>query len=223
MISLLFVFFIKVAFAGDIIRKGSPDCQCIALTFDLCPVKEGSGYRPEIIAFLKKQKLAATFFISGRWMETHPKETKELLKNPLFEIGVHGHYHSHLPEKTEDRQLNEIQRPLMILKNKYKYTTSLFRPAFGEYNETTLKLTNALGLKFIMWSQESGDPDPNLSAERILQGLKSQTKAGNIVIFHANGNGLHTPEVIPKYFNEVIKPQKLKTVKISELIKNELP
>ena len=200
------------------IKSGPTDCNCVALTFDLCPVKEGDGYNAEVFEYLIKNKIPATFFASGRWIETHPKETKMLLKIPFFEFGVHGHGHSHLPENPEDRQLIEIQRPLMILKKQYRYTTNLFRPAFGEYNETTLKLTEKLNLKFVLWTFESGDPDPNLSAERIVRGLERNTKSGSIIPFHANRNGVHTAEIIPKFVEGKIKTSKLKLVKLSQML-----
>lgn len=201
-----------------IITGGPRDCNCVAITFDLCPVREGDGYNEELINYLIKNKVPATFFVSGRWVETHPREIKRLLKITYFEFGVHGHWHSHLTEKTEERQLIEIQRPLMILKNKYKYATNLFRPAFGEYNETTLKLTQQLGLKFILWTIESGDPDPKLSADRIVKVLEETTKPGSIIPFHANRNGVHTHVIIPRYVEGKIKQSKLKLVKVSEML-----
>ncbi len=216
--AILVAIFLTPAFANEeMIKHGPEDCNCIAITFDLCPVKEGDGYNKELFDYLIENKIPSTFFASGRWIETHPKEIKKLLKIPFFEFGVHGHYHSHLPEKTEDRQLFEIQNPLMILKNKYKYATNLFRPAFGEYNETTLKLTQKLGLKFVLWTFESGDPDPNLSAERILRGLDQNTKSGAIIPFHANRNGVHTQDIIPKYIDKV-KQGKLKLVRLSQML-----
>ncbi|OQW53483.1 MAG: hypothetical protein A4S09_07745 [Proteobacteria bacterium SG_bin7] len=202
----------------SIIRSGSKNCNCVAITFDLCPVKEGDGYNQELMEYLIKKKVPATFFVSGRWIEKHPRETKRLLKIPYFEFGVHGHWHSHLPEKPEERQLFEIQNPLMILKNKYHYSTILFRPAFGEYNETTLKLTNKLNLKFILWTFESGDPDPKLSSDRILKVLEETTKAGAIIPFHANRNGVHTQVIIPRFVEGKIKQSQLKLVKISEML-----
>jgi peptidoglycan-N-acetylglucosamine deacetylase len=203
----------------DMIKQGPEDCKCVALTFDLCPVKEGDGYNAELFDYLIENKIPATFFASGRWIETHPKEMKKLLKIPFFEFGVHGHYHSHLTEKTEERQLFEIMRPLEILRSKYHYTTKLFRPAFGEYNDVTLKLTNKLGLKFVLWTFESGDPDPNLSVDRIIRGLDRNTKGGSIIPFHGNRNGVHTHEIIPKYVQGKIKTGKLKLVKLSEMLK----
>ncbi len=218
LLSLLFIFQITALAEEETILRGPADCNCVALTFDLCPVKSGDGYDTGVIDYLIKEKIPATFFVSGRWIETHPKEIKRLLKFPFFEFGVHGHWHSHLPEKTEERQLFEIQRPLEILKSKYRYSTNLFRPAFGEYNNTTLKLTQKLGLKFILWTFESGDPDPNLSAERILRGLDRLTRGGAIIPFHANRNALHTAEVLPQFIKGKIKTGGFKLVKVSQML-----
>lgn len=218
---LFLIFYEPLTWASDeTITRGPEDCHCVALTFDLCPVKEGDGYNKELMDYLIKNKIPSTFFASGRWIETHTKELKTLLKLPFFEFGVHGHWHSHLPEKTEERQLYEIQRPLEILRTKYKYSTNLFRPAFGEYNNTTLKLTEKLGLKFVLWTFESGDPDPKLSAEKILKALDQNTKSGSIIPFHANRNGVRTQEIIPQYIEGKIKTSGLKLVKLSQMFKS---
>ncbi|MEK7293829.1 MAG: hypothetical protein AAB049_02520, partial [Nitrospirota bacterium] len=38
--------------AAQVIRSGTPSCQAVALTFDLCPVRQGTGYDAELIDYL---------------------------------------------------------------------------------------------------------------------------------------------------------------------------
>ena len=38
---------------AEVIQEGPKTCQGMALTFDLCPVREGAGYDQPLIEFLK--------------------------------------------------------------------------------------------------------------------------------------------------------------------------
>ena len=69
------------------------DQKIIALTFDACGGTRGSGYDAKLINFLKREKIPATLFLSGRWIDANPQISKELAANPLFEIGNHGLNH----------------------------------------------------------------------------------------------------------------------------------
>lgn len=94
---------------AQVIRSGPPTCKAIALTFDMCPVRAGTGYDAPLIEALRARRIPATFFLSGRWMEKHEAEVRALLAVPYFEIGTHGHTHAHLPLLDDDRQRAEIQ------------------------------------------------------------------------------------------------------------------
>src|SRR6266540_6599816 len=74
--------------AAQVIRSGAPSCQAVALTFDLCPVRQGTGYDAELIDYLIGHKIPATFFASGRWIGKHDAEMKKLLSVPFFEVGT---------------------------------------------------------------------------------------------------------------------------------------
>ncbi|MGH7229774.1 MAG: polysaccharide deacetylase family protein, partial [Nitrospiraceae bacterium] len=59
---------------SEVIKSGPRACKGMALTFDLCPVREGSGYDQPLIDLLKEKRIPATFFLSGRWMAKHDAE-----------------------------------------------------------------------------------------------------------------------------------------------------
>lgn len=69
----------------------------IALTFDLCEAAyEISGYDGGVIDFLRANKIKATLFLGGKWMDHHSERTQQLIADPLFEIGSHGWSHKNL-------------------------------------------------------------------------------------------------------------------------------
>lgn len=204
--------------AAQVIRSGSPTCKAIALTFDMCPVRDGAGYDVPLIDTLISKRIPATFFLSGRWIATHEAEVQALLSIPFFEIGTHGQLHAHLPMLDADRQRKEIQGPVTLLQTRYARPAPLFRPPYGEYNDATVEIARALGLQFILWNAVSGDPDPQLSRTRIVANLKATVRNGSIIVFHANGRGRHTREVVEDLYQDLVLTKGLQPVTVSTLL-----
>ena len=204
--------------SAQVIKSGPPACPAVALTFDLCPVRKGPGYDQALVEYLIEHRIPATFFMSGKWMARHDEQVEHLLGIGFFEVGTHGEAHAHLPLHSADEQREEISRPVTLLQEHYAHESTLFRPPYGEYNDVTVEVVKALGLRFIQWSIESGDPDPSLSTEQILARVTKRVKPGSIVVFHANGKGKQTRDVIERLTTDVLPRKNLKPVTVSELL-----
>ena len=203
---------------GQVITSGPPACPTIALTFDLCPVRKGAGYDKALIDYLIDHHIPATFFMSGRWIAKHDLEVEHLLGIAFFEVGTHGEVHAHLPMHNAEEQRAEILGPVKLLSEHYAHDTVLFRPPFGEYNEVTVDVVKALGLRLVRWNIESGDPDPSLSAEHILLRIEKRAKAGSIVVLHANGKGKHTRQVVERLTADILPRKGLRPTTVSDLL-----
>ncbi|MBS0181578.1 MAG: polysaccharide deacetylase family protein [Nitrospira sp.] len=204
--------------AAQVIKSGPPTCPGVALTFDLCPVRKGSGYDQPLMDYLIKHRIPATFFMSGKWMTKHEPEVDHLLRLGFFEVGTHGEVHAHLPMHDADEQRTEILGPVKLLQEHYARKATLFRPPYGEYNDLTVAVVNMLGLRFIQWNIESGDPDPTLSSEQILSGVATRAKPGSIIVFHANGKGKQTRQVIEQLISDILPRKGLQPMTVSELL-----
>ncbi len=203
---------------SQVITSGPTSCPAVALTFDLCPVRGGSGYDQALIDYLVEHKIPATFFMSGKWAAKHDDAVKSLLQIPFFEHGTHGDVHAHLPMHPPDEQKQEVLAPVRFLKAKYGHDATLFRPPYGEYNDDSVHVVKALGLRFILWNVVSGDPDPALTAQQINGRLTRLVKRGSIIVMHANGKGKHTREAV-EYLSEQLLPQRrLTPMTVSELL-----
>ena len=207
--------------AAQVIKGGTPGCKTVALTFDLCPVRQGTGYDAALIDYLIEHKIPATFFASGRWINKHDPETKKLLSVPFFEMGTHGQAHAHLATLDKEHQQTEIIGAVNLLKARYGMRAPLFRPPYGEFNDLTVEIVRKLGLQFILWNVVSGDPDPSLTADTILAHLAASTRGGSLIVFHANGKGKHTREVVETLTQEFFPKQGLKPVTVTELLSCE--
>jgi peptidoglycan/xylan/chitin deacetylase (PgdA/CDA1 family) len=200
-----------------VIASDVSPCQAVALTFDMCPVRAGSGIDEPLINLLVERRIPATFFLSGTWMARHEQAVKDLLKVPFFEVGTHGQVHAHLSALDEAHQRAEITGAIGTLERRYGHRSLLFRPPYGEYDETTRKIVQALGLHLILWNVVSGDPDRNLSKERMLQFLQARVRGGSIIVFHANGKGQYTRDVVDELTQE-LGQKGLRPVTVTEML-----
>ncbi len=208
---------------AQVIKSGSPTCPGVALTFDLCPVRKGSGYDKALMDYLIQNRIPSTFFMSGKWMAKHEEDVNHLLGIDFFEVGTHGEVHAHLPMHDAEEQRAEILGPVTMLDAHYAHKATLFRPPYGEYNDVTVDVVKALGLRFIQWNIESGDPDPTLSAEQILARVTQRAKRGSIIVFHANGKGKQTRHVIERLTSDVLPNKGLTPMTVSDLLNCKQP
>jgi peptidoglycan/xylan/chitin deacetylase (PgdA/CDA1 family) len=204
--------------AAQVIQSGPSSCPGVALTFDLCPVRKGSGYDQPLMDYLITHRIPATFFMSGKWMAKHQEQVDHLLGMGFFEVGTHGDVHAHLPMQDAGEQRAEIVGPVKMLREHYAHEATLFRPPYGEYNDVTVTVVKSLGLRFIQWNIESGDPDPTLLAEQILTRVAKRAKPGSIVVFHANGKGKQTRQVIERLTTDILPQKGLRPMTVSELL-----
>ena len=179
-----------------VILSGPTGCHAVALTFDLCPVVKGTGWDAALVDLLRERGVPATFFASAGWMARHGDQLKELIATPFFEVETHGDRHRHLPRLDVVAQRAEITAPVTLLQRQYGLHAALVRAPFGEFDDRTRAVVQDAGLRLVQWSVVSGDPDPRLSAAGILRNLRANLRDGSIVVFHANGKGKRTREVV---------------------------
>ncbi len=203
---------------AQVVKSGPRTCPGVALTFDLCPVRNPVGYDAALVDYLKTNRIPATFFISGRWAARHDREMQDLKATPFFELGTHGDVHAHLPMIEQVEQRQEIARAVSFMMDRYGVAAPLFRPPYGEYNDISVQVVKALGLQFILWDVVSGDPDPTLPAAKILEHVSRRMRPGSIIVFHANGKGKHTREVIQALNESVFGDKHLRPMTVTDLL-----
>lgn len=171
--------------------------KLIALTFDACQTRKPARYDARIIGILRRTKTPATLLLGGRWMEAHVAITRALGADPLFELGNHSYLHPHMTKISQASMIQEIQKTQGILYRLTGREPTLFRPPFGEWNPTLEAVAAHLGLRTLMWSVETGDPDPHESARDIIHTVMTEAKPGSIIIMHMNGRGWHSAQALP--------------------------
>ncbi len=200
------------------ITHGGRDKPYIALTFDLCQKPElPAWFDRGIYDTLIKYDVPATFFMGGDWMRTHVDETLLLASNPKFELGNHSWSHPDLPGLSEEIISKEILKTQNLL---YKLTgrqAKLFRLPAGLYDDLTLSVIAWHGLYTIQWDVDTGDPDPEIGAERMNWAVRERVKNGSIILMHANGRGWHTAEALPEMI-QYLRGEGYTLVTVSQLL-----
>jgi peptidoglycan/xylan/chitin deacetylase (PgdA/CDA1 family) len=202
-----------------IVEHGPRNTHQVALTFDACPAGTPDEYDEKVIEILLREKVPATLFLGGRWVEKNVEKARFLASRPQFEIANHSFYHPHMLEKDDDRVLRELKRTQALIKKVTGKTPRYFRPPYGEVDERVAKLAAEAGLVTIQYDLASGDPDPNLSAQNIVRVVLRDAQGGSIIVFHMNRKGVHTAEVLPEVI-QGLRQKGFALVTVGELLGN---
>ena len=166
----------------------------------------------KLLYILDKYNVKATFFLVGFWVEKYPDITKEIAERG-FEIGTHSMTHPQMSKLSTEQVMNELSQSQQKIAQLTSQKVTLFRPPFGDYNNTLIICAEQLGLYTIQWSVDSLDwkgLDAKAIAERV-QGMKS----GDIILCHNNSD--HIVEALPLIFT-IAQNKGLEFVPIGQLI-----
>lgn len=190
--------------------------KVVALTFDACGGEKGTGYDRELIDFLRKEKIPATLFVSGRWIDSHYSEFVNLARDTLFEIENHGL--NHRPCSVSGRTIYGIQGTSSpgeafeeVEANARKIETitghrpRFYRSATAFIDEAGASLVRDLGMIPISYQVLSGDASPTVSKNAITSNVLKTVRPGAIVIMHMNHPQWNTGEALQKIIPELRK------------------
>ncbi len=187
------------------------------MTFDACPTRSGGGWDEEIVLFLKTSRTPATFFLSGKWMQSEPAKARELAQEALFELGNHSFSHPHLTAMVDPDIRKELEATERLLAALGAGRAPLFRPPFGEWDTRLVGVAAQLGLTTIQYDLASGDPDPGIDARELADYVVRQAKGGSVIVFHVNGRGWHTAEALPEIVSG-LRRRGFTLVRVSDLL-----
>jgi len=183
----------------------------IALTIDAA---WDADKTPFILDTLDKYNIKATFFLCGVWVKQYPDFVKEIAKRG-HEIGNHSLTHPHMSRMDSiaiQKELSDLDDMLEELTGR---RSTLFRPPFGEYNDTVIKAAHEAGYEVIQWSRDTVDWKQDRSAQTILDGVLKKLQSGDIILCHNNGYKIETylPVLI-----ETAQQKGFRFVTVSELL-----
>lgn len=204
---------------AEVLTRFDTTINEVALTFDACETKTASYFDEKILKYLIDNKIPATFFISGKFAIRNSDEIAKISKYSFIEMENHSFNHiQHMEKLTTSQISEEITSTGGLLKKITGKNTKFFRFPGGNYDKNALNIVKKLGLKVVHWSFETGDPDKNMTPDKIIRTVKNRTKPGSILIFHINGRGYHTSEALPEIV-DFLRSKNYKIVKLEDVIK----
>ena len=182
----------------------------IAVSFDAA---WGNEQTEDLIRILDSYGVKTTFFVVGEWAEKYPESVKAL-HAAGHEVCNHSDTHPHMPRLSPDEQKQELKRCNEKIAAVTGETPKLFRPPYGDYDDTLLTSAESLSMQSIQWDVDSLDwknPTPEEMKQRVL----SRVQSGSIVLFH-NG-AKNTPSSLPEIL-KALQKEGYEIVSVSELL-----
>jgi polysaccharide deacetylase family sporulation protein PdaB len=187
----------------------------VSISFDAA---WGADDTDTLLKILRDNDVLATFFLCGYWVDKHPEHVKNIAAAG-HDIGNHGNTHAHGAQLS----LAQNKKEIMDCHEKIKAVTgieaNLFRPPYGEYNNTVITAAEESGYYVIQWDVDSHDwmkKGPEYVSNRVLNNKNLQN--GSIVLFHNDAKD--TPPVLDAMIKG-LKAKGYELVPLSQLIHKE--
>jgi polysaccharide deacetylase family sporulation protein PdaB len=184
--------------------------KVVSLSFDAA---WGNEDTQALIDILNKYKVHATFFVVGQWVDKYPESVKAL-SDSGNEVMNHSSTHPHMTKISQDEMLKQITECDDKIEKVTGKRPILFRPPYGDYNNSVVETVEGSNHYCIQWSVDSLDWK-GIDADKITKRVLSKVEPGSIILFH--NAALHTPEALPGII-ESLQKQGYKIVPISQLI-----
>jgi len=190
--------------------------KSIAFTFDACGGKNGNGYDKELIEYLRQEKIPATLFVSGKWIDSQFQVFLELSRDTLFEIDNHGLNHKPCSIDGESaygikgttgigEAFDEIEANARKIEAITGHKPHYYRSATAFTDEACVSMASELGVRVVSYQVLSGDAVPFIPDTIIVNNVIKKTKPGAIIIMHFNHPEWNTKEAMEKIVPELRK------------------
>lgn len=155
------------------------DDRVISISFD---ASWGGDQTMRILDLLDEYNAKATFFLVGIWVDKYPELVKEIAARG-HEIGNHSSKHPHMTQISESRMRQELSDMAEKLKAITGQKPTLFRPPYGDYNNTVVRVARSEGYEVVQWSIDSLDWK-NKGVDDLIRRATNNVTPGDIVLFH---------------------------------------
>nr|MDT0658313.1 polysaccharide deacetylase family protein [Micromonospora sp. DSM 115978] len=197
-----------------VVQHGPRGGNWVALTFDadmtdgmLHSLRTGqvaSYANLRVIELLERERVPATFFLTGKWVQRYPEVTRRLAGNPDFELANHTYGHLAftggcygLPRLPAAAMAVDVARTFAVIEPYGGRQTRYFRFPGLCHDGAALAALAGLGLTVVAGDVISGDPFAT-AWEPIARAVLSRVRPGSIVILHVTeANAAMTDEALP--------------------------
>ena len=207
------------SFSSGVIHEKKLPIYCVdkkepkvSLTFDAA---WGNEDTKKILEIVKKHKVHVTFFMTGGWVEAYPDDVKAIAKGG-HELGNHSENHKQMSTLSADQCKDEIMKVHEKVKKITGIEMSVFRPPYGDYNDTLITTADECGYNAIQWDVDSLDWK-DYGVDSILTTVLNHKHLGNGSIILCHNGAKYTAQALDALI-EGLQKKGFKLVTISELI-----
>jgi peptidoglycan/xylan/chitin deacetylase (PgdA/CDA1 family) len=165
---------------GQSAYRHGPYRKQVAIGFDDGP----SALTPAFARMLERNNARATFFLIGAQLSATYRAT---LLRALRDGDVLGDHTFTHPDLLRSGQVAaQLSRTRAAIRSLTGYTPCVFRPPYGAYDQSTVRIAGSLGLATVIWSVDPTDwalPGTQAIAQRVL----AQVQPGAIILSHDGG------------------------------------
>lgn len=186
------------------------DEKVLSISFDAA---WGRANTEEILNILDRYEVKTTFFLVGFWAEKHPDLVAEMVARG-HEIGNHSATHPHMAQLSQAKIREELRQCSELVRSITGKPTTLFRPPYGEYNDSVVRTSREEGYECVQWNVDSLDWK-NISAQDMINRCTKNVSPGDIVLFHNDSK--YILEALPRIL-EYYTGAGYKIIPVSQLL-----
>ena len=184
----------------------------VALSFDAAWGNEDTR---KILSILKKKKVHVTFFMTGGWIEQYPDDVKAIAAAG-HELGNHSENHKQMSTLSSEECNKELMTPHEKVKKLTGIDMKVFRPPYGDYNDTLITTVRECGYSPIQWDVDSLDWK-DYGVDSILHTVLDHKHLGNGSIILCHNGAKYTAEALEQLIDG-LQSKGFTLVKMSDLI-----
>ena len=191
------------------------DQKKVALTFDAA---WGNEDTQKILDILKEKNVHATFFMTGGWVKNYPEDVKAILAAG-HDLGNHSENHKNMSQLSSDEQKQELLSVHERVRQLTGYEMFLFRPPYGDYDDSVVLTAKECGYYPIQWDVDSLDWK-DYGTDAILDRVLNHSHLGNGSIILCHNGAKYTAQALERLITG-LQEKGYRIVPVSELILRE--
>ena len=191
------------------------DQKKVALTFDAA---WGNEDTQKILDILKEKNVHATFFMTGGWVKNYPEDVKAILAAG-HDLGNHSENHKNMSQLSSDEQKQELLSVHERVRQLTGYEMFLFRPPYGDYDDSVVLTARECGYYPIQWDVDSLDWK-DYGTDAILDRVLNHSHLGNGSIILCHNGAKYTAQALERLITG-LQEKGYRIVPVSELILRE--
>ncbi len=178
-------------------KKIDTEKKILVLTLDACGGPGANGYDSGLIEYLRKEKIPASLFMTGRWIEKNKKIAHELAKDELFTIENHGTLHRPASvaglskygirgTTSISRLYSEVYGTAEVI---YEITGRIpryYRPGTAYIDDVAIDIVHEMNFTVLSFTVAPGDAEHKLPLKIMTKRFLTRVHPGAVVLLHMN-------------------------------------